>query len=71
MTTKRAKELECQLAISQSTNVLTQIVLAKAGYKEYKDFPCKEIRVNGKQVLDLSKMGDSTNFKIMLKDLRV
>ena len=71
MSSVRAKELGCQRAISQSTNYLTQIILAQAGYYPMKAIECKNLPVDGKHVLDLEAMGNSTTFKIMVKDLTV
>ena len=58
------------MAASRATNKLTDIILGKVGYKVVKSIDCAEIRVNGKQVLDLEAMGDSTIIRIMVKDLK-
>ena len=59
----------CQRALSQSTNFLTIKVLGQVGYLPREEMHCNDILIDGKNVLDLSKMGKSVIFKTMVKKL--
>ncbi|KAL7647228.1 UNVERIFIED_CONTAM: hypothetical protein RMT77_002486 [Armadillidium vulgare] len=68
-TEKRARQMRCQLIITQAANIISQHVFVKAGYETCSEVDYDTLELDGKRPLKVSNMNGTTKAIVVKKHL--